>query len=92
MTPEFLTRTSSGDQPSGNSKSLYQNELLAVAGRARHSVRAALCQPDDGAHGVTRPTFNRHSVTHSKSFLRTVGRLRTGLHIRMSGLTLRLNR
>src|SRR6185295_15624533 len=27
----------------------------AIAGRARHSVRAARLQPD-GAHGVTRPT------------------------------------
>jgi hypothetical protein len=26
-------------------------------GRARHSMRAGLCQTDDGAHGVTRPTF-----------------------------------
>ena len=28
-------------------------------GGARHSVRAALCQPHDGAHGVTRPTALR---------------------------------
>ena len=28
------------------------------AGRARHSVRAALGQTHDGAHGVTRPTFS----------------------------------
>src|SRR6267154_1178546 len=27
------------------------------AGRARHSVRAGLCQAHDGAHGVTRPTW-----------------------------------
>jgi hypothetical protein len=29
---------------------------MTVEGRARHSVRAALCQPDHGAHRVTRPT------------------------------------
>jgi len=29
---------------------------LSFQGRARHSVRAVLCQPNDGAHGVTRPT------------------------------------
>jgi hypothetical protein len=29
---------------------------MSVEGRARHSVRAALCQPDNGAHGVARPT------------------------------------
>ena len=38
-------------------ESLYQNELSSGAGRARHSVRAVPCQPNDGAHGVTRPTF-----------------------------------
>jgi hypothetical protein len=29
---------------------------MTVAGRARHSVRAALCQSNAGAHGVARPT------------------------------------
>jgi hypothetical protein len=29
---------------------------MAGGGRARHSVRADWCQPDAGAHGVTRPT------------------------------------
>jgi hypothetical protein len=32
---------------------------MAVGGRARHSVRAGWCQPDNGAHGVTRPTSRR---------------------------------
>src|SRR5690349_9364802 len=27
-----------------------------IEGRARHSVRADWCQPEAGAHGVTRPT------------------------------------
>ena len=31
-------------------------DVLKCVGRARHSVRAELGQPDDGAHGVTRPT------------------------------------
>jgi len=36
------------------------------AGRARHSVRAALGQTRDGAHGVTRPTFSvsEHKCVH----------------------------
>src|SRR6266568_1085509 len=31
-------------------------------GSARHSVRAVLCQPDDGAHGVTRPTSHDRAI------------------------------
>ncbi|HTB83182.1 MAG TPA: hypothetical protein VK742_05970, partial [Candidatus Sulfotelmatobacter sp.] len=37
--------------------------LSDAKGRARHSVRAALGQTHDGAHGVTRPTrLNRAEV------------------------------
>jgi hypothetical protein len=36
----------------------HNNFGMGVAGRARHSVRAALGQAHDGAHGVTRPTFS----------------------------------
>ena len=33
-------------------------DVLNSVGRTRHSVRADLDQPHDGAHGVTRPTLN----------------------------------
>jgi hypothetical protein len=36
----------------------HNNFGTGEAGRARHSVRAALGQTYVGAHGVTRPTFS----------------------------------
>jgi hypothetical protein len=52
---------------------LYQDEIIAAAGRARHSVRADMCQPDDGAPGVTRPTFNDHLFAWHKAVLLVLG-------------------
>ena len=46
--------------PSGTDlhpKSRKGLDPMALVGRARHSVRAAVARSGDGAHGVTRPTF-----------------------------------
>ena len=49
----WIGLTDSDDIAAGQREGL---PIAALDGRARHSVRAALDQTDDGAHGVTRPT------------------------------------
>ena len=59
-----------GCYPTGNHSTGFManhnNFGTGVAGRARHSVRAALGETHDGAHGVTRPTFSAsgHECVH----------------------------
>ncbi len=35
---------------------------MVLRGRARQSLRAVLCQPDDGAQGLTRPTSRSNKL------------------------------
>ncbi len=43
-----------------------------IKGRARHSVRAVVCLAQNGAHGVTRPTFLRVNFGNHSNFVKIV--------------------